>query len=129
MIAHSQVGLVSKKTSQSPVEFHCCAILSMNTRNPCNSQKCAILENLNHIKCLFMQKIKINVIILCDSVKNPLHKDMVHSIFLCYAARSHLHVPFSFYSHSFKLGTLHCSLFNDICQNDFKYVTIFISIA
>ena len=36
---------------------------------------------------------------------------------------------FPFHSHSFKLGTLHCSLINDICQKDFKYVTIFMSAA
>ena len=51
--------------------------------------------------------------------KDPVHKDMERSVFPCYAARSHLHVPFSLYSHSFKLGNLHCSLINVICQNYF----------
>ena len=49
---------------------------------------------------------------------------MTRPIFLCYAARSPLRVPFSLYSHSFKLGTLHCSLIDDIYQNDHKYVTV-----
>ena len=44
-----------------------------------------------------------------------------------FAARSPLRVPFSLYSHSFKLGTLHCSLIDDIYQNDHKYVTVFTS--
>ena len=63
---------------------------------------------------------------------------MTRPIFLCYAARSPLHVPFSLYSHSFKLGTLHyshsfklgtlhCSLIGDIYQTDHKYVTVFTS--
>ena len=52
---------------------------------------------------------------------------MTRPIFLCYAARSPLRVPFSLYSHSFKLGTLHCSLIDDIYQNDHKYVTVFTS--
>ena len=63
------------------------------------------------------------------STKDPIHKDMECPIFLCYAAGSHLQVHFSLCSHSFKLGTLHCSLISDICQNDFKHVTIFMSIA
>ena len=54
---------------------------------------------------------------------------MTRPIYTRYAARSHLRVPSSLYSHSFKLGTLHCLLINDICRNDFKYVTIFMSIA
>ena len=67
---------------------------------------------------------KLYVFNLIPIAKDPQQKDMKRPIFLCYAARSHLHVHFSLYSHSLKLGTLHCSLISDICQNDFKYVTL-----
>ena len=63
-----------------------------------------------------------------SNTKDPQQKDMKHPIFLCYAARSHLHVPFSLYSHSLQLGTLHCSVINDICQNDLRYVTVFFKV-